>query len=227
MWISRSGSGSGREPTPEQIERWHRRTSPPDNEFPAAVGTTVLLGRTEDVAIGLSHVESFSTGFQFALAVRVRQARPELATGGLLTLIGSHHHFGLDAPLENRLLLGVEYPDGRRTSTLHDPRMDGPGTAVGDAQLILVQCSGEGGELSVDQRFWVTPLPPDGPVTVVIVWPGFGIEETRSTLDGAAIRAAAGRSRTLWPARSPLFPPAPAPAPPPRPDSGWFAEPPD
>jgi hypothetical protein len=36
--------------------------SPPENEFPAGIGATVLLARTDDVAVGLTQVEAFSTG---------------------------------------------------------------------------------------------------------------------------------------------------------------------
>ncbi|MEV4759346.1 hypothetical protein AB0J86_30220 [Micromonospora sp. NPDC049559] len=78
MWVSRRGEATG-EPTSEQVEQWHRRMSPPENEIPASVGLAVLLGRTDDVAVGITQVEAFSTGFRFALAVRVRQPRPELA----------------------------------------------------------------------------------------------------------------------------------------------------
>jgi hypothetical protein len=198
--------------------------SPPDNELPTGVGLTVLLGRTDDAAVGITGIEAFSTGFRFTLAVRLRQAPPELAYGGLFTLVSSHLHAGVEASVENRLLLGIEYPDGRRASTLQDMRMPGPRAVADVEQLVLVQQGGGGGQQSVDQSYWVAPLPPDGPVVVVMAWAGFGMPECRTVLDGAAIRAAAARSHSLWP-------PQPAsehrePPPTPRPSSGWFAEPP-
>lgn len=217
------GGSAGEPPTPEQIEQWHRRMTAPANEFPAGVGIAVLLGRTGDTAVGLTQVEVFSTGFRFTLAVRLREAPPRVAHGGLHLLIGSH--LGPEIPLEDRLLLGLEYPDGRRASTLHDPRMPGPGAEVDAEELVLAQESGSGDELSLDQTFWVAPLPPPGPVAVVLTWPGFGIAETRTVLDGAALRAAAMGSQVLWPRRSPVESP-PEPPPPPRPSSGWFAGPP-
>jgi hypothetical protein len=55
----------------------------------------------------------FSTGFQFTLAVRLRRARPELFSGNLVMLIGSHPPPGLETPLDQRLLVGIEYADGR------------------------------------------------------------------------------------------------------------------
>jgi hypothetical protein len=47
-------------------------------------------------------------------------------------LIGSNIHPGIEIPLDDRLLLGIEYPDGPRASTLYDVRMDGPGGLGGD-----------------------------------------------------------------------------------------------
>src|SRR5947207_3013067 len=90
MWVSRRGGSPGEPPTPEQLEQWRRRMSPPEYEFPAGVGLTVLLGRSDDAAVGLTHLEVYSTGFRFTLAVRVRQPRPRFAGGRLSMLIGSH-----------------------------------------------------------------------------------------------------------------------------------------
>ncbi len=225
MWISRPGGSAGQPPTPEQLEQWRRRMSPPEYEFPAAVGLSVLLGRTDDAAVGLTQLEAFSTGFRFTLAVRVRQPRAQFARGGLHMLVSSHMPPGIDVRLEDRLLLGIEYPDGRRASTLDDMRIQGPGALTDGDQLVLVQQGGGGGEHSVDQSYWVAPLPTDGPVTVVVTWPGFGMPESRTTLDGAVIGEAASHSQRLWPPQPATEAPQPPPAP--RPSSGWFAEPPN
>jgi hypothetical protein len=219
------GHGSADEPppTPEQVEQWHRRTFPPENELPAGVGLTVVLGRTEDAAVGITQLEAFSTGFQFTLAVRLRRARPELGSSGLWMLISPPRHRGIDTPLSNRLLLGIEYSNGQRASTLQDMRMMGPGAEVAGQELMLVEQGGGGADLSVDQRYWVAPLPPDGPMTFVLAWPGLGMPESRTVVDSVAIRAAAERSQVLWPVQPAGQDPEPPPVP--RPSSGWFAEP--
>lgn len=112
--------------------------SPPDNEFPAGVGASVLLAATGDAAVGLTQMEAFSTGFRFTLTVRLRQARRDLASVDLYMLLGSPIHPGVEIPLENRLLLGIEYPDGRQASNLHDARLQGPGGDVDDNELVMV-----------------------------------------------------------------------------------------
>lgn len=222
MWMSNGAGAADEAPTPDQVQQWHRRMSPPANEFPAGVGLTVLLGRSDDAAVGITQVEAFSTGFRFTLTVRVRRLPPELARGGLHMLIGSHVLPGVDIPLERRLLLGLEYADGRRASTLTDMPVMGPAATEDGQRLVLTQQGGGGGLEGVDQTYWVSPLPPpDGPATFVIAWPGFGLPESRTVVDGGAIRAAADRSQVLWPPQPDLRP-AELP-PPPRPSTGWFA----
>ncbi|GAA0560930.1 hypothetical protein GCM10010172_50170 [Paractinoplanes ferrugineus] len=213
MWADRRG-GAG--PTPEEIERWQRRTSAPDNELPGAAGVLLLLGHTDDAAVAVTQVEGFSTGWRFTLAVRLRRPRPG---PHLHMLLSRRAHLGLEIPVQDRLLLGLEYPDGRRASTLRDEPMGRPDDG---AELVFRQQSGSGDDRSHDQSYWVSPLPPPGPVTFVLAWPSAGLPETRTGVDGAAIRAAAGQARELWAPQPPeehLEPPAPA-----RPADGWFAE---
>jgi hypothetical protein len=184
-----------------------------------------LLGRSDDAAVGITHFEAFSAGFRFTLAVRLRQVPSELDHGRLFMLISPHAPRGVDVPLERRLLLGLEYADGRRTSTLPGARLPGPDEAADDQRLMLWHNGGGGGRQGVDQTYWVTPLPPEGPVIFVLAWPGFGLPESRTVVDSAAIRAAADQSQLLWPPQT-VTEPAQPPSPP-RPSSGWFAEPTD
>ncbi len=64
---------------------------------------------------------------------------------------------------------------------------------------MLEQGGGGGSSRGCDWDFWVHPLPPGGPVTLVASWLDRGIAESRAELDGGTIRAAAGRAVTLWP----------------------------
>ena len=47
--------------------------------------------------------------------------------------------------------------------------------------------------------FFVWPVPPPGPLVVVVEWPGQEIAERRTVLDGEAVAAAVRRARLLWP----------------------------
>lgn len=98
---------------------------------------------------------------------------------------------------DDQLRLGILYADGRRAATTgvhYRPPDDDD-----DGRLVLQQGGSGGSSCSQDWDFWVHPLPPDGPVTLVGSWVEHGIAESRAELDGAAIRAAAGRAVTLWP----------------------------
>ncbi len=58
---------------------------------------------------------------------------------------------------------------------------------------------GSGTRARFDQRFWVEPLPPPGPLGVVVEWERRGLRETRVDLDGSEIVDAAARAERLWP----------------------------
>ena len=116
MWTSTHHDSAEEPLSPEQLARWQQRISPPENEFAAGVGITVLLASTDDGAVGLNQVDAFSTGFRFNLAIRVRQLPTGLIQGDLFMHVAAHVP-DLGIPIENRLLVGIEYSDGHRAST--------------------------------------------------------------------------------------------------------------
>ncbi|OBI83254.1 hypothetical protein [Mycobacterium asiaticum] len=109
------------------------------------------------------------------------------------------------------LRLGLLYADGRRGAT--------SGNQVpGDPEhLALQQRAGGGSYQQWDGKFWVHPLPPEGPVTFIAAWPEYVATDVAAKLDGAAIRSAAADALILWPEDSETDPAparddAPAPA---------------
>jgi hypothetical protein len=114
-----------------------------------------------------------------------------------------------------RLLLGVEMADGRRATTVF-----GRDTSDG---VVFHGGGGGGGQLSVDQSWWLSPLPPEGRLRFVVRCAAVGIEETITELDATVIRQAADRVEELWP-WSPPDPGGHSPPPPPDlPPGSWFA----
>lgn len=58
--------------------------------------------------------------------------------------------------------------------------------------------SGSGGTSRFHQGYWISPLPPLGPVTVVAEWPALFIPLVRHELDAQLILDAADRAQTLF-----------------------------
>jgi hypothetical protein len=184
-------------PAPHQRQRrqpWHQ----PDHVLPASVPGEALVLRTPDAAVWIGALRAYPNGFSFAL----RALRRELADGrprmGRPFPERYPHPDPFRAADRNTgLRLGIQYADGRRAAMGEGlgRLFDGPGPQ----DLWLMEGSGSGSELTWDAEFWVAPLPPAGPVTLVGVWPDAGATEQRAQLDGAAIRAAAARCVELWP----------------------------
>lgn len=200
MW-SAIVDDDGARPAPGQY-------SAPENELPVALPVDLLLARTDDVAVAITRLHVYSMGLSFDLVLRLRPSAATARAGRLNELLWRH------GPNSSGFLLGVGFADGRRTSTV-------PG-AGGD--VVLASGGGGGGMSAVDQSWWLRPLPPEGPMTVVVRCDEIGIEESRAELDGTAVRQAAERVVTLWP-----WEPPPEetlrdePPPPPVPPDSWFA----
>lgn len=211
MWTVGGASEDGPD------EEFFRRMSAPENEIPVDVPLNAVLARTDDVAIALQRVSVYTTGVSLDLVVRLRPDAARARGRDLNELFWGHPH----RRGQGGFLLGVEFADGRRASNV----LDRPGPVPGD-EIVFSQAGGSGGEASVEQSWWLHPLPPEGPVRIVLRCPELGIGERSVVLDGAAIQAAAQQVVVLWP----WAPPPESgwdepPAPPDVPDDSWFAQP--
>jgi hypothetical protein len=186
-----------RAPTPAPRPRrpaWARS----DAVIPGSVAGEVIVARTGEAAVAVGSLRAYPNGFEFTVHIRLR--REDENSGGWAHDPFAHHSRGKS---EDALRLGLMYADGRRVAS-----NGGPDPAAGDPERLILHPGGGGGDsLSWQTDFWAHPLPPDGPVALVVSWPARGIAEARAELDGAAIRAAAQRAVTLWPEE-----PAPDPA---------------
>jgi hypothetical protein len=165
-----------------------------DTVIPGSVPGEVVLVRTGQVAVAIGGIRAYPNGFEFVVHVRLRRAEEPVRRGADPF---DWHRAGHGARTPDEALrLGILFADGRRTATTsgHRPRAD-----ARDGALFLQQSGGGGNERAWDQDFWVHPLPPEGPVTVIASWLAYGITETQTELDGNAIRAAADRAVELWP----------------------------
>ena len=200
MWSAAFGDGD------PDLER---RMSRPENELPTALTVNRLLGRTPDTAVALVGMQAYTTGVAFLLAARSRNAGDPAGGNELGELFWGHRVGG------SRFLFGVQFADGRRASNARFGERDG--------DLIFHSGAGSGGSASVDQEWWLSPLPPEGPLLVVVRCPEIGLEETVTELDGAAIRRAGEAATVLWPWQPSVEPSFEPPPPPDLPAGSWFA----
>jgi hypothetical protein len=192
-------------------EEWFRRMSPPENEVPASLPMDRLLARTDDVAVALHGLAVYSTGLVFHLAVRVRPAAAQRVK--LERVLWAHWQMEREG---EPFLVGIELADGRRATSLQmpEPHSDVVFTNWG---------SSSSGSNGADQTWWLSPLPPEGPLRVVVRCASIGIAETSTELDATAIRRAAADVVTLWPWEPPHLEGPPEPPPPDLPGDSWFA----
>jgi hypothetical protein len=193
-----------------------RRFQPPENEVPAVVPVSTVLARTDGSALTLTGLRVFSTGLGFTLTLR---CRPEALPPGEDDLGSLLWRGRRGAGPE--LLVGVAFADGRRASNL--PGRDPFGAPEGLESLVLTQGSGSGQQLTVEQEWWLSPLPPAGPLRLVVRCDLFGLPEAAVELDGTAIRAAAEDVVVLWPWVPPSAVEPPAAEAPDLPADSWFA----
>ena len=92
---------------------------------------------------------------------------------------------------------------------------------VPDGGAQLRPSSGGGGGTSCNQTYWLTPVPPDGPLTFVCACAGLGVPETRVVVDGLDLTTASTRATVLWPEQPRRTEPRPTVEA--RLPAGWFA----
>lgn len=183
---------------------WRARFAPPDNEAPAVIAASGVIGRSADAAVLLSGVACYTRGVAIDLAIR-RRVDPEPADV-------------LHASSDAGLLVGVELADGRTVVAGHDVWSAPP--AVGEPTLVLRSAGGGGREWAIS--LWLAPAPPPGDLVVVVAHPALAVDEASVRVDAESLRVAAGRAEVLWPREPDRAEPALPPVRTDVPRGGWF-----
>lgn len=209
MWKVNRGDES-----PEELaalRRRRRRMLEPTNEAGGVATVHAPVLRSTQCALQLELVRVFSTGVQFQFRVVVRQHR---RPGDGPSMLGLGHS-GDDA-----LWVGVKLADGRKATNAGGRP---PDVALAEDALSLARTGGSGSGRSASLTYYLAPLPPPGPLSVVVAWPAFGIDEATLEITADQLAAAATRMVPLWPADEDDERLAPRRAPQPPPGS-WFDE---
>jgi hypothetical protein len=201
--------------------------APPGGTVPGVVALELVLARSEAVAVFVSRVDAYPSGFALELMVM-----SELADDALDPLLfGPRRLRGLgrgpgsaDKSLpEEKLRFGVQFADGTKATNtqegVREPFQE-------PAPPVLHTSGGGGGSGRWYQSLWIWPLPPPGPLWLVCEWPSAKIALTRHEIDAQQILDAASRAQVIFSEEHlPLPEPRPRPGPPPQPGAGggWVA----
>lgn len=187
------------EPTQPDTPPWW---GPPDDELPAIVPATEVLATTPHLRIALAGAFVHREGVELRIERRLR--RGELPAADWHRLVAAFMEHGpMPGPEDPaaRLRFGLVLGDGTRVldDQLFRPRSDPMERPAG--HTLMRTGGGAGGgdrSFSGSETLWLWPLPPEGPLELVMQWPALGVDETRAVLDGTAIRRRADDAVALW-----------------------------
>ncbi|HLH64786.1 MAG TPA: hypothetical protein VKV27_03735 [Solirubrobacteraceae bacterium] len=167
---------------------------------PGEVLRELVLARSKAATIWIEYLDAYPQGFELKI-----RARTDIAYWDLARADGPPDVFGRHWPMAGEprdslppqlLRVGVQFADGRRATSIsgHDLPVRGP-------IMWALRGGGRGGAdgSCFDQGYWVSPLPPPGPVTVACQWPAAEVPLAGHEVDARLIRDGAERSRALFP----------------------------
>lgn len=159
----------------------------------------VVVGLSNSAAVVAGRIIAYPDGFRIEVTTYLhRSVRIPDGPPWHLGLMG-HRVPGQGRGVPDEMLrFGLAWPDGRQATNLDDwDRWPPPEPEESGHGLEINGGGGSQNEFRAD--CWAWPVPGPGDLQVVVAWPAYGIAETRTTLDGAAIAEAAARARPVWP----------------------------
>jgi hypothetical protein len=184
---------------PPQMPPWF---GPPDDELGAVVPLGLVIARSENGVVALSHATVYSTGLVLDVIAEARG----LSNSQSHRLFHEQHLFEEDEePASGFLRLGLELPGGERVSNLGGRmarrRFMKPDDEP-DAPVFMEHGGGGGsggqGGVRMNPGFWLWPHPEAGAMRVFCEWPVVGISLSTVDIDVAELVGAAERVVPLW-----------------------------
>lgn len=198
---------------------------PPTSTVGGVVASVLIFARTSALVVYGTSIRAYATGFGFTVHVVQRWPRSERDAhrrGEVLDVLSASSWpvkelrareaaglINVEAENLTREVLGptmeIAYADGRRCRLHEDDRREFNWMTPDDferegpvVRRVPGGASRSDSGAQSSSRFWVWPLPPDGPVAIRFVWPDLDLDGT-DELDGSALRRAAAASFDLWP----------------------------
>jgi len=182
---------------PERLEPRPAWRHAPSGTLPGLVALQLMLARTDQVAVCVTRLGAYLTGFELELVTMSygeSDALDPFLFGGQSLRRGRQSGATL---LSEKLRFGVEFANGTKatnTSQSLGPQGDDPPPGP-----VLSPRGGSGsGDGNCRQSIWVWPLPPAGKLAFVCEWPAAGIPLTRHEIDAQLVLDAASRAQQLF-----------------------------
>lgn len=172
---------------------WYR---PPGDVVPGVVAAQVELARTDGVVLAAGRFAAYPSGFEFKVWAVGRTAR-KLAYFDM-PLKGRLPEAAGEEPPPEVFRLELHFSDGTTARNFGTPPTPHPLAERPSWPILFAGAGMAGGDRS-EQEYWVSPLPPAGPLTFVCEWPANGVPRTRAEIDAGLIVDAAARAEQLSP----------------------------
>lgn len=165
----------------------------PPGTLPGVVALERVLARTGAVAVCVTRIAAYPTGFEVDL---VTMTSFDGAHIDPLLFEGHRARRGASEEVAPEFLrFGVQFADGSKATNMGRRFHPGAGSPPGP---VMIGGGGGGGSGSWRQTQWIWPLPPPGALTLVCEWPAAGIPLTSSELDARLILDAAERAQVIF-----------------------------
>jgi hypothetical protein len=167
--------------------RKHRdpRSGPALDEIGVLALSSFQLARTDEVVVAVRGITAYSDGLLLAVVVLFsdEQAAEDLSW--------AMRDFSRSP---GRFRFGSVFADGRSATS---GTRDAPAVRTTEGPALLLTASSSSA-LVWDGHYWLTPLPPTGPLVLGCRWPDRGIPETLVEIDPAPLLTAAASSGPVW-----------------------------
>lgn len=160
---------------------WDR---PSEGTVPVVLPVDALVLQNDGIVVAMQHLEVYPNGFTINLVMRVNPRKVQ-AVFEMLRPLGPHRWPNVS----------VRFADGRASSPIAELPKDEHGVPT---EPIVTTMGAGGGPGGWRASAWVFPLPPAGPVEILVSLESVGLGESRVTLDGSDIRVAAQRATEIW-----------------------------
>jgi hypothetical protein len=180
--------------------------APPGTYLPEIIPYRNVIARSATAAVALLELRVYPQGclFEFTSVAHLPEPATTLPDVGRETLQAMFSPPLPGEPLSPKLLrLGVALSDGRTATTIEAAHLYAYGP--GEPRPPVFMASGGHANLADEhticwqEHLWLWPAPPAETFDLVVEWPAFGIDETRTSIDGATITEAAGNAFPHWP----------------------------